>query len=168
MLSVLIETMNDEDALARTLATLVGGAVEGVVREVVVCDRGSTDRTALVADHAGCLWLEQADIAAGIRRAKGDWLMILEPGARLDGGWTEAVLRHTADASGPARFSRSRTGRPRFLSRVFSVSRPLAEGLVISKRQADALVRAGAAADALARRVGAQRLAAEIIVAPAR
>ena len=33
MLSVLIETRNDEEALARTLASLVGGAVEGVVRE---------------------------------------------------------------------------------------------------------------------------------------
>ena len=29
----------------RTLASLIGGAVEGVVREVIVCDRGSTDQT---------------------------------------------------------------------------------------------------------------------------
>jgi glycosyltransferase involved in cell wall biosynthesis len=54
MLSVVIETNNDEDALARTLASLVSAAVEGVVREVIVCDRGSTDRTHLVAEHAGC------------------------------------------------------------------------------------------------------------------
>ncbi|TIU04590.1 MAG: glycosyl transferase family 2, partial [Mesorhizobium sp.] len=45
MLSVLIQTLNDEERLARTLASLIGGAVEGVVRDVVVCDGGSTDQT---------------------------------------------------------------------------------------------------------------------------
>ena len=38
MLSVLIETRDEEERLARTLASLVGAAVEGVVREVIVCD----------------------------------------------------------------------------------------------------------------------------------
>ncbi|MDP3898731.1 MAG: glycosyltransferase, partial [Mesorhizobium sp.] len=52
MLTVVIETRNEEEALARTLASLVGGSVEGVVREVMVHDRGSTDHTVLVADHA--------------------------------------------------------------------------------------------------------------------
>ena len=53
MISVLIETRNDEAELAHTLASLVPGAVEGVVREVIVCDRGSTDGTASVAEQAG-------------------------------------------------------------------------------------------------------------------
>ena len=51
MLSVLIETRNDEDGLAQTLASLIGGAIEGVVREVIVCDNGSTDQTGKVADQ---------------------------------------------------------------------------------------------------------------------
>lgn len=167
MLSVLIETMNDEDALARTLASLVGGAVEGVVREVIVCDRGSTDHTELVADHAGCLWLAQSDIGEGVRRARGEWLLVLEPGARLEAGWTECVIGHTADTTGPARFSRARTG-PRFLSRLFSARRPLADGLVITRRQAAALLRDGAGASALAARFGVRRLSAEIAVTPRR
>jgi len=111
MLSVLIETMNDGEGLARTLSSLVGAAVEGVVREVVVCDRGSTDATAAVADHAGCTFIANADIAAGIRRAKGDWLLLLEPGARLEGDWMAAVLDHAATATMPACFSRSRSCR---------------------------------------------------------
>jgi glycosyltransferase involved in cell wall biosynthesis len=168
MLTVLIETLNDEERLARTLASLVGGAVEGVVREVMVCDRGSTDQTGLVADHAGCLWLEHADLAAGIRRARGDWLLLVEPGARLIAGWPEPVMRHTAEAVGPARFTRSRAGAPHLLSRLFSARRPLADGLVISKRQAAALVAKGGGAAALARRFGVRRLAAEIIAAPGR
>ncbi|TIT31983.1 MAG: glycosyltransferase, partial [Mesorhizobium sp.] len=57
MLSVLIQTLNDEERLARTLASLIGGAVEGVVRDVVVCDGGSTDQTHRVAEHAGCLYV---------------------------------------------------------------------------------------------------------------
>lgn len=168
MLSVLIETMDDEEALARTLSSLVGAAVEGTVRDVIVCDRGSSDHTAHVADHAGCVWLEEADIAAGIRRAKGDWLVILEPGARLQGEWAEAVLAHLAHATIPARFSRSRADRASLLSRIFSARRPLADGLLISKRQAGSLARAGGDAASLARAVSARRIAAEIVTAPRR
>src|SRR5690606_8591932 len=62
MLSVLIETHNHEDALARTLACLVSGAVEGVVREVIVCDAGSSDRTAIVAEHAGCHFIGEGGL----------------------------------------------------------------------------------------------------------
>jgi len=168
MLSVLIETRNDEDALARTLSSLVSAAVEGVVREVVVCDRGSSDQTLRVADHAGCICLNE-DIAAGIRRAKGDWLLFLEPGARLDAHWTEAVINHLSHhAASPARFSRSRASSERFLSRIFSARRPLADGLVISKGQARALARAGSDAQAIARGVSARRLPAEISAAPRR
>src|SRR5215213_9150718 len=100
MLSVLIETRNDEEALARTLASLVGGAVEGVVREVIVCDTGSTDRTHTVAEHAGCHYLPSGGIAAGIGLAKGDWLLLLEPGARLSEGWIEDVVLHMAKPTG--------------------------------------------------------------------
>lgn len=168
MLSVLIETMDDEEGLARTLASLVGAAVEGVVRDVVVCDRGSSDHTAHVADHAGCIWLEASEIAAGIRRAKCEWLVMLEPGSRLAGGWTEPVLGHVSRAATPARFSRSRAEPAPFLSRFFSAQRPLADGLLISRRQAGALARPGIDAASLASAVRPKRLPAEIFVAPVR
>ena len=89
---MLIETRNDEDALARTLMSLVSGAVEGIVREVMVHDRGSTDHTAAVADHAGCALIPNGELASGMRRAKGDWLLFIEPGAKLSDGWIDAVL----------------------------------------------------------------------------
>lgn len=161
MLSVLIETLDDGDRLARTLASLVGGAVEGVVREVLVCDRGSADHTAAVADHAGCLWLGQAGLADGIGRARGEWLLILEPGARLAAGWTEPVLRHAGGTAGPARFTRSGTGGGNMLSRLFSARRPFADGLLISKREAAAAIAKGGAG-ALAPRFGLRRLPAGI------
>ncbi|HWK14882.1 MAG TPA: glycosyltransferase [Rhizobiaceae bacterium] len=166
MLSVLIETHNDEDRLARTLASLVSGAVEGLVREVIVCDRGSTDQSWQVADHAGCVWLAGTDIAAGIARAKGDWLLFVEPGARLSPGWTEPVLRHISEADGPARFNRTRSSEEALLSRIFATRRPLAEGLVISRPQAASLAKPGMDCASIARKVKARRLSGEISAAP--
>jgi hypothetical protein len=168
MLTVVIETRNDEENLARTLASLVGGSVEGIVREVLVYDRGSTDQTALVADHAGCGLIGEGELQAGLKRAKGDWLLLIEPGARLSDGWTEAVLHHMSATTVPARFSRSRIGRPRLLARLFSPRRPFTDGLLASKRQALALLKGGAELGPIARGLATKRLAAEIIPSPKR
>lgn len=168
MLSVVIETRNDEDPLARTLSSLVSAAVEGAVREVIVCDLGSTDRTHHVAEHAGCTFLASGGIAAGIRQAKSEWLLVMEPGARLLDGWTEHVADHTARQTIAARFSRTRTDRAPFLARVFSAKRALAEGLLITKRQAASLARNAHDAQALARGLATKQLPAQIKVAPSR
>jgi len=168
MLTVVIETRNDEEALARTLASLVGGSVQGVVREVVVHDLGSTDHTAMVADHAGCHMVASGELPAGLMRAKGDWLLLLEPGARLVDGWTESVLHHMSGATTPARFARSHIGRAPFLARLFSRRRPLQEGLLITKRQAVSLLRGGGELAAIGRSVASRRIEAEIIPSPKR
>ena len=168
MLTVLIETRNSEEALARTLASLIGAAVEGVVREVIVCDDGSSDHTHRVADQAGCHYIASGGIEAGIRQAKADWLLFLEPGARLVEGWTEEVLVHTGRLATPARFSRARIDRPPFLARVFSARRALADGLLIGKAQALGLIKSAGSAEAIARGLAARRLAAEIRIAPTR
>jgi glycosyltransferase involved in cell wall biosynthesis len=168
MFSVLLETRNDEEALSRTLASLIGAAVEGAVRDVIVCDRGSTDQTRYVAEHAGCNFIAGGGIAIGIARAKGDWLLILEPGARLLDGWIEPVVMHAGKSTIPARFSRARGGRLPFLARVFSANRALAEGLVISKRQASSLAKNAASAEALARGLATKQLSAEIVPAVAK
>ena len=168
MLSVLIETRNDEEALSRTLASLIGAAVEGAVRDVIVCDLGSTDQTRYVAEHAGCHFVAAGGIAAGIARAKGDWLLLLEPGAKLLDGWIEPVAMHVAKSTMPARFSPARGERPSFLARVFSGNRALAQGLVIAKRQAFSLAKNVANAEALARGLAVKQLAAEISPAPSK
>ena len=120
MLTVLIETRNDEEGLSRTLGSLIGGAIEGAVREVIVCDLGSSDQTHYVAEHAGCQFLAQGGIAAGIARAKGDWLLIVEPGAKLIEGWIEPAMMHMGKSIMPARFSRSRHDRQPYWARLFS------------------------------------------------
>ena len=168
MLSVLIETRNDEEALSRTLGSLIGGAIEGVVREVIVCDLGSSDQTHYVAEHAGCQFLADGGIAAGIARAKGDWLLIVEPGARLIEGWIEPAIVHIGRSTKPARFSRGRHDRLPFLARLFSARRALAEGLVISKRQAFSLTKSSANAEGLARGLATDKLLGEIAPAPSK
>lgn len=168
MLSVVIETLNDEDPLARTLSSLVGPAVEGAVREVIVCDRGSTDGTEKVAEIAGCTFLAQSTIAQAIDRAKSDWLLIIEPGARPLEGWGEHVAQHISGQTMAARFSRSAEDRLPFLARVFSSKRALSEGLVITSKQAAGLARKVETADNLARGLATKRLAARLAVAPPR
>ena len=126
MISVLIETLNDEERLARTLASLVGASVEGVLRQVIVWDRGSTDGTSEVADAAGCDWVEAGSVAEAVRQAKSDWLLLLEPGALMGAGWTDAAARHCARAEMAATFT-SRTRRPLF-GRLLGRERALARG----------------------------------------
>ena len=166
MISVLIETRNDEEGLARTLASLVRAAVEGMVRDVIVCDLGSTDQTRYVAEHAGCHFLHSGGIGAGIAAARGDWLLIIEPGARPVEGWMDAVGAHLNRSTMPARLSRAREDRVPFLARVFSTGNPLATGLLITKRQAASLSKHAASAEALARGLAVKTLPGEI--SPAR
>lgn len=166
MLSVLIETKNDEEALARTLASLVSAAVDGTIREVIICDLGSTDQTHRVAEQAGCDFLATGGIAAAIGQAKGDWLLLLEPGARLGEGWTQAVREHAEMMKMPGRFARAKADRPGFLARVFSSDRALREGLLIRKAQAEPLSRHAKSAEAIARGLATKRLPAEIRIAP--
>lgn len=165
MLSVVIETWNDEEGLARTLASLVGAAVEGVVRDVTVCDGGSTDQTKRVAEHAGCHFIADGVFPKVISVARGEWLLLLEPGGRPVEGWTESVLDHVASRQGPACLTESAQGRFPLLSRLFGVRRALAPGLILRKEDAIALLSGADSAEALARRARSTKLAGQIRIA---
>lgn len=160
MISVLIETNNDEERLARTLASLVGGSVEGVVRQVIVHDLGSTDSTRDVADAAGCDWVAAGSVADAARQAKSEWMLLLEPGALMGAGWIEAAVRHCARAEMAATFT-SRTRRPLF-GRFFVRERALARGLLIRKRRVVALAKSARTSEAIARGLATRRLTGEI------
>jgi hypothetical protein len=115
MISVLIQTHNDEEALARTLASLVGGSIEGVVREVIVCDRGSIDQTRLVAEHAGCdacgrgrPWRRRSRA----RAATG--CCCWSPARGWTEGWPEQALLHMGSRGRAGALTRSRIGQPGF------------------------------------------------------
>ncbi|MBW8733828.1 MAG: glycosyltransferase, partial [Asticcacaulis sp.] len=54
MISVVIPTLDAEDHLVRTLTALMPGVVEGLIKEVVIVDGGSTDATLEIAESTGC------------------------------------------------------------------------------------------------------------------
>lgn len=165
MLTVLIETKDQEEPLARTLASLVDGAVDGIVKDVIVRDLGSTDQTCKVAEHAGCRWMTGTEIGACIEQARADWLLLLEPGARLMEGWVEDATDHIARHSDPARFSPSELNRKNVLLRLFDRATPLSAGLLITRKQALDRLNKGQAMANLAKGLASRRLHAGIIPA---
>src|SRR3954470_18254717 len=92
MITVVIPTLNAEATLGPTLASLVSAAVDGLVREVIVVDGGSSDRTAEIVDHAGANHLtghkgRGQQLAAGAAHARFPWLLFLHSDTVLVPGW---------------------------------------------------------------------------------
>jgi glycosyltransferase involved in cell wall biosynthesis len=103
MLSVVIAAQDSERALLPTLAALVPGAVDGVVREVIVADGGSRDGSATIAEGAGCRVLisggaRGARLKAAADIARAPWLMFLRPGTVPDATWIDDVRRFVEEA----------------------------------------------------------------------
>jgi rSAM/selenodomain-associated transferase 2 len=98
MISVVIPTLDAEEDLGRTLAALVPAAVEGIVREVIIVDGGSRDRTLEVADHAGAEIMKSEpgrgnQLKAGAARARFPWLLFLHADTVLEAGWERDVAQ---------------------------------------------------------------------------
>jgi hypothetical protein len=165
MLTVMLECENSEPELAYTLSVLVSGAVDGVVSEVIVLDKGSQDGTARLADAAGCKYLQSWTLADTVHAARGEWLLFLEPGARPESGWVEEVLEYAAIDGKPARFSRSRRFRQPWLKRLMRRTAPLEDGLLVRKRDLLAALISGGDVERFARRAAPRRLRSELIPA---
>ena len=98
MIHVLIVAEQSAEALAQTLADLVPGAVEGVVkRATVAAPLDAGEALFEVSDDAGA-GFQRFVGAFGARAAaaldSGDWLMVLGAGTRLPYGWYAAVADH--------------------------------------------------------------------------
>ena len=114
MISVIVPTFNDEARLVSCLAPLVPAAMDGFVRELIIIDGGSTDATLEIADDAGALILKgEGDrrgwFALGTAAAKGPWLLLLDPGVRLEFGWEAAAKQHMNGPKGSGRFRLKRS-----------------------------------------------------------
>jgi rSAM/selenodomain-associated transferase 2 len=97
MISVVVPTLNAESDLPRTLAALVPAAIEGIVREVIIADGGSTDATARIAEATGAHFIagepgRGQQLAAGAGAAKGPWLLFLHADTTLREGWEREAL----------------------------------------------------------------------------
>ncbi|HEX5775426.1 MAG TPA: TIGR04283 family arsenosugar biosynthesis glycosyltransferase [Caulobacteraceae bacterium] len=154
MISVVIPTLDAATTLQRTLAPLVPAAVDGLVREVVVADGGSTDETLELAEDAGARIVSTqrgrgAQLVAGCAAARGPWLLVLHADTELADGWAQAAADHIArrsDKAGYFRFAlddggvRARLWERGVALRCRTMALPYGDqGLLISKALYDAV-----------------------------
>ena len=100
-LSVIIPTLDAEASLPATLAALV--EARPLLREIIVADGGSRDRTVAIAKAAGARVLTAprgrgAQLAAGAAIAEGHWLCFLHADTRPEPGWAAELSRFIGDA----------------------------------------------------------------------
>ena len=103
VLSILVVSYNAADHLRRTLTALSGPAAPAVPFEVLVTDNASDDDAAEVAEQllgpGAVLRLDRnTGFAHGVNRtaerARGDYLLLLNPDARPRPGAVDALLAH--------------------------------------------------------------------------
>jgi rSAM/selenodomain-associated transferase 2 len=159
VITVIIPTLDAEEALTATLAALVPAAIDGLVRQVVVVDGGSRDATLRIADEAGADIIETPagrglQLAAGARIARTPWLLFLHadtvpgPGWERDAaGFMERVDNgRRPEAAAAFRFALDDEGvRPRLLETAVALRTTLFrlpygdQGLLIPRRLYDAV-----------------------------
>lgn len=98
MISIVIPTLNSAADLPRTLAPLVLGVGEGLVKQVIIADGGSTDETLAIADAAGCNIVNAEpgrakQIRAGVNASRANWLLLLYPETELAPSWVGEAQR---------------------------------------------------------------------------
>jgi glycosyltransferase involved in cell wall biosynthesis len=166
MFSIVIATHDSERALVPTLAALVPGATAGIVREVIVADGGSRDKTEEVADIAGCRFFVSpeplgARLKAAAAQARGDWLMFLNAGAVPGPTWIDEAIAFAEKTGADARAAVF-AGEAGFTALRALLLPATRQGLILRKPFYDALGghRADGAAPekSLLRRIGRRRL----------
>ena len=99
-ISIIIPTLNSETELHETLGALFEGIENNLIRELIISDGGSTDKTKLIADEVGAFVVEGSrsrglQISKGIDKSKGDWILILHADTSLSSDWSVKLLEKT-------------------------------------------------------------------------
>ena len=107
-LSAIVPTLDAAATLPATLAALETARADGLLREVLVADGGSTDATVEIADRWGARVVSAprgrgAQVAAGGAAAAGDWLLFLHADTRLGVGWVAAARAFMASPGSEGR-----------------------------------------------------------------
>lgn len=100
MLSVIIDAQRQPDRLMGLLAALAEGVVEGVVREVQIVGAPTAAVEALCEETGAAI---AVDMAAALRAARSDLVLVAPAGFRPRAGWPEALIRHFRDSRAPVR-----------------------------------------------------------------
>ena len=147
--------------LAGSLESLIPAVVEGLVSDAIIRDVSGNTGIQDVADEAGATVIAGTP-AEAIAAARGSWLLILEPGARLDPGWADPARRFIESGAGnTAHFSLA--GRRGFFASLFARPRALRRGLLIAMPAAVAMAGTMQSLEALARGRAGRRISAGLV-----
>jgi hypothetical protein len=97
MISVVVAARVDtSQTLPVTLAALVPPAIDGIVRQVIIVDDGTTDSAAKIADATGAEFVRgtggpRSHLIEGAARARFPWLLFLQAGTGLEEGWERSA-----------------------------------------------------------------------------
>ena len=97
-ISIIIPTLNSETELHETLGALLEGIENNLIRELIISDGGSTDKTKLIADEVGAFVVEGSrsrglQISKGVDKSQGDWILILHADTSLSLEWSVNLLQ---------------------------------------------------------------------------
>jgi rSAM/selenodomain-associated transferase 2 len=110
-ISVIVPTLNASAELPRMAEGLLPGVTSGLVNELILSDGGSEDKIAEAARALGAQLLEGApgrggQIARGVARAQGPWLLLLHADTELSPEWPDTARRHMRDRPDKAGYFR--------------------------------------------------------------
>src|SRR5690606_13593880 len=120
MLSIVLHTHNSAEGLARSLAALVPAVIDGVLRRVIVIDGGSQDQSLMVAEQMGCDVFPERKFEEAVEGISTRWILLLQPGAILPGGWEAVARKHIEESKAPARFSLAKEKERPWLAWLFN------------------------------------------------
>ena len=96
-LSIIIPTLNSEHELPETLKSLFEGLEKNLIKEVIISDGGSLDKTKMISDEVGAIFIEGScgrgmQIKRGIEKSCGDWIMVLHDDTSLSLDWSVQIF----------------------------------------------------------------------------
>lgn len=108
MISVVFQVDSSGDAIARSLVPLVSGSIDGLVKKVIILAKepGEANLQDLqrLCDYSGAELLTGAACDQWPDHLKGNWVLMLEPGAILMDDWSNGIIDHINQQRQPARF----------------------------------------------------------------